>query len=255
MIRIERLYWLIFICVILIFLDIMGLLALVHKILPNIVLPVKKSVYSTSLAATSFNKVIFQYPQIVKITEEQDKLKKEKEEAQLANLLLKEENLKLRQQLEAPLPPTFKFIPAQVISVSRKMELSAGEAEGVKVGMVVVDGATLIGKVDWVKEGRSTALLLNDTDSRVWAKTSKDARGIVVGQAGAMVILEKVLQKDPLFLGDQVTTSGEGGFPPHLLIGEIVHIKSEDVSPYKEAKIETPLVFNQLKTVFIISSP
>lgn len=225
----------------------------VHKVVQTVVLPLKENVYQANIFFQSFSKVVLRYPELVKIMEEKMVLKKTKEELELANQILKEENLKLRHQLEAPLPPFFQFIPATVVSVSRKMELFVGGKEKIIPGMAVVEGTTLIGKIDEVQNNRSTVLLVSDPESQIPARTSRGARGIVVGYGKEMVILDKILQKELLFLDDTVFTSGEGGFPPNLLIGKVVHIKSEDVSPYKQAKLEIPIVYDLLKTVFIIS--
>lgn len=254
MIKIDRLYFFIIISFLLLTFDFFGLLKTFTAFTDRIILPVKKEVYISHLAVLNFGQIVGNYSQIQKKFEDNQKLGKNNEELSLKVKLLVEENAKLRSQLEAPLSASFQFLPAQVISVSRYMEVAAGTKNNVKPGMVVIDGISLVGKIISVSQERSTVILPSDPESTIPAKTTRGTKGLVVGRGGGLVILDKILQKDPLFLEDLIVTSGENGFPPNLLIGKIINITSYDVSPYKQAKLVPILDYSLEKTVFILTS-
>lgn len=254
MVKLDRIYWFIIVSVLLLLFDYAYFLKDIKAPFDQIILPMKRGVYTVDLAFKNFGQAILHYPQILKITEDNLRLQKINDELTFKVKLLTEENTKLRTQLQAPLPSSFQFIPADVISVTRFMELSVGGKDKVDSGMVVVDGISLIGKITKVDNSRSNVMLPNDPQSVIPAKTSRGTSGVVVGMAGGILLLDKVLQKDQLFLDDQVVTVGSGGYPPNLIIGKIVHISSDDVSPYKQAKLLPVLDYFNLKKVFIISS-
>lgn len=254
MLKIERIYWFFIISLFLFLFDIAGLTKGIFQSADNIVMPLKNSIYQTNIMFRSLSLIIRQYPLVSQIAENNSLLSKINQELNLETKLLKEENIKLRMQLDAPLPPTFQFIPANVISVSRYMEVMAGEKEKVKTGMVVVDGMTLVGKVIETGSTRSKVIIPNDPDMDIPAKTVRGTKGRITGQSGGSVILDKVLQKEQLFIDDIVVTSGEGDYPPNLIIGKVLYINADDVSPYKQARITPSVDYSLEKTVFIIPS-
>jgi len=250
----NRFYLLFGISVMLILLDYFSLLTPFKTPFEVFAVSVKSGVFATSTTIGNFGNILIQYSSIEKAFEERDKLKKENEEAKVTVEALTQENTLLRNQLQAPLPPSYQFIPAYVVGVTGSMELAAGLSSGIAKGMTVVDGATLIGKVTAVSGVRSTVVLPWSTEITIPAKTSRGAKGTVIGQLGDKIILDQVLQKDQLFLSDVVTTTGEGGFPPNLLIGKISHITTDDVSVYKTAQIIPAADYKKERLVFIISA-
>lgn len=247
-------YWFFGISVLLAVLDHFMLLSLVKSPFEAFAVSVKGKVFAVNTGINNFGSLLVQYQSIKKAFEEREKLKKVNEEIKVSLEALKEENLKLRNQLEAPLPSSYKFIPAIVAGVTKAMELSLGEGSGIKAGMTVVDEATLIGRVSKTSRFHSTVMLPWDMEINIPAKTSRGAKGTVVGQQGGKIVLDKVLQKEPLFLDDQVITSGEGGFPPNLLIGKISHITADDISVYKTAQVLPLVDYRKERLVFVISS-
>lgn len=254
MVKIDKLNFLIVISFLLLTFDYFGILKAFTNLSAKITLPVKREIYTSYHEIRFFGQILGNFSQIQKQVLENKKLYKTNQELDLKVAQLTLENTKLRQQLEAPLPPSFKFLPATVVSVARYMEVWAGKKDKVKEGMAVLDGTTLIGKVISVSDDRSQVLLVSDREMTIPAKTSRGAVGVVVGQTGGLVTLEKVLQKDPLFIDDLVVTSGDRGIPPDLLIGKIAHINSDDVSPYKQAKLVPALDYSSLKIVFILTA-
>lgn len=176
---------------------------------------------------------------------------------------LEDENTALRKQLEAPLPPKLHFIPGYVISLEVTaddafLKAAAGGTDGVKKGMGVLSETMLVGFVTDVTPRISTIQLLSSSKSRVSVATSNGAKGLVVGtdekDRPDMAIIDRVLQTEPLTVGDKIITSGEDDIPPNLLIGEVSEILSESRDPFQRAKITLYAKPRDLKRIFIIGN-
>jgi rod shape-determining protein MreC len=234
--------------------DYFGILSPVKPPIESVVIPIKQFVHTSSVNASNFGILLTQYSSLSNKLEELQKLKNLTSEQSIKLEELEQENKTLRVQLQSPLPPTYEFIPSHVLGISRFLELGSGSRDGVKEGMAVVDGVTYVGETKTVSGLRSNVMLPTDPQSAIPVKTSRGAKGMATGQFGTSIIMEKILQKDAVFLDDQVLTSGEGGFPPNLLIGKISHILADDTSVYKQAKISPPFDYKMEKILFIISS-
>lgn len=254
MLRTRQLLILIVLTVLLYLSDRVGIISPVTGSIDTVVTTLKTLIYQTVEPVHIIAELITNNLDMSKVPHQISKLSQKNQELQSEVGLLTDENKSLRRQLSAPLPAAYQFVPAIVISKSRYMEVAAGVRVGIKEEMPVVDGSTLIGKVEKVAKDRSQILLLGDADLAVTAKTSRGTKGKIIGQAGNTVLLDRILQKDPLFLGDSVVTSGEDGFPPNLIIGKVTHITSSDVAVYKQAKLDITADYPDLTTVFIISS-
>lgn len=254
MTKIDRIYYFLLVSIITIVLDYFGLLNFIKRPVDKVISPLKRNIFEYSAAVKNFGESLYLYPQIAKINQENQKYRQKQEEMEMKVRELTQENEKLRTQLGAPFPPSFKFLPAQVLGISRMLEIAVGSDQGVRKDQMVVIGEVLVGRVNTVTPSRSAVLLVSDPDFKIGASTSRGTRGEVKGGGGQSVIFSKVLQKDPLFLSDQVVTAGAEFIPPNLLLGKIIHISSDEAAAYKQAKIESPLEWAQQKEVFIITS-
>ena len=248
----KCLFWYLLISTFILFLDHFSLLDFLKNNSESVISPIKAEVYSVNIGLKSSVNAFLQYPNYAKILATMKRMEKMNTELTLKVRLLTEENAKLRNQLEAPLPANYSFVPASVLAVSSVMEIGVGKANGIKEGMIVVDGDVYVGRIQSLTNRRSSILLPTDLKSKIPVKTSRGVKGVLVGQSGKNMLLDEILQKDPLFLADFVVTSGEGNYPPNLLIGKIVHITVSDVEVYKEAVVEPLLDYKQLQTVFVI---
>lgn len=250
----KKLILLIFLSIIVLLLDKLKLLAVVKSPLEDLVIPVQKNLYQRISRVKSVPINVRYYLMLGENMDQIRSLQQKKNELELKNALLTEENTFLRAQLGAPLPPTFKFVPAAVIALSSNMEINIGQKDGVREGMPVVFEDYLIGLIKTAENSRSLVTILTDRQLAVPAKSNRGTRGIVTGGASGSVHFEKILQKDALFMDDVVITSGEGGLPPNLLIGKISHITSADVAVYKSALVDGGINLSLLTTVFVINS-
>ncbi len=247
-------FWLIFVSLLLFFSDYFGYIGSWKDSLEKLFIPIKKNIYQVRLLTINTLGALSLFPRYIEVIEERDKLKRENDQLSYRLKAKEEENKQLRVQLEAPLPANYKYIPAPVIGVDRYLQIGVGEEDNVAKGMSAVIGDLYVGKVVSVTKNRSFIILPTDPESKIPIKTSRGARGVAVGQTGKDIILDKVLQREPLFLDDMVATSGDEDFPVGLLIGKVKHITTSDVAVYKQASIEPSIDYYKEKFVFIIYS-
>ena len=252
--KLNRIYILITISLLIIALDFFGFLSFLKGPFDRLIIPLKKDIFLSSSKLKDVVMVTRNYSNLVEFYAENASLNQKNEELQIKVRQLESENQKMRLLLGAPFPASYKFLPASVITVGRFMEIAQGENQGVRKGQIVIDGQTLIGIVETVSPERTQVKLLTDPEFQIPAVTSRDTHGLVVGQGEQNVSLTRVLQKDPLFQNDQVVTAGAEFTPANLLIGKVTHITSDETAAYKQAKIVPIIDFTREKIVFVITS-
>ena len=162
------------------------------------------------------------------------------------NLLLKDENARLRQWrnvavvmqdrvkryqslLHAVPDPDIRSVLSQVIGRANRpflqtMILDAGAGNNVKPGEAVVDARGMIGRIYLTGQRTSWVILLTDLNSRIpVAVAPGNHQAIMVGDNTATPTLDTLSQTVTLHAGDQVVSSGDGGLlPPGLPVGTVV---------------------------------
>lgn len=124
--------------------------------------------------------------------------------------------------------PQTNFVTARVIADSsgafvRTVIISAGEKQNVKSGYPVIDANGLVGRVVETGPDTSRVLLASDLNSRIPVTIGRNGvRGILAGDNGAQPRLTYVPAGSDIAVGDDVATSGTGGFFPRgLRIGTV----------------------------------
>ena len=106
-------------------------------------------------------------------------------------------------------------------------------------------------------------VLVTDSGSSVSAlvQTSR-ASGIVRGQYGDTLVMEWILQSDPVKPGDVVVTAGLGLgtelrslYPKGLVIGTVVDVTKAEVSAYQRAVVAPAVDLRKLENVLVIIDP
>lgn len=166
------------------------------------------------------------------------------------NLELKEENARLRQWrnvaivlqgrvdryqslLHAVPDPKLNSVLARVIGRASRpflqtMILDAGKRNKVMPGQAVVDARGMIGRIYLTGQRTSWVILMTDLNSRVPVTIasvggSGNVQAMMTGDNTQFPILSMVSRIENLRAGDQVVSSGDGGFlPAGLPIGTVV---------------------------------
>lgn len=201
-----------------------------------------------------------------KLVEENKKL-----HDQLNNLIV--ENVKLKKSAEAQeiLAKELAYLKetgqpavvAQIIARGSETNLAEliinkGSAQGLKEGNPVVAAqGILIGKLTKVQSKTSQVLLLTDSHSTVGAEIVNQTKtsGLVQGEHNLSMKMTLIPQNEEIARDQDVITSGlEKSIPAGLVIGQIDEIITKAGELFKSATIKSPLSFNRLEIVTVLTS-
>ncbi|MCX7622142.1 MAG: rod shape-determining protein MreC [Thermomicrobium sp.] len=167
--------------------------------------------------------------EIAQLRAERDALLAELAEARQAQQELEQLRAQLRFQSEHP---GLRLLAAHVIGYDperpqRVLVIDRGSADGVRVGMAVLNPSVLVGIVTRVESDRAHVTVLTDPAVQLGARLlDSGAEGIVYGQGwrGQGLLEFRHLPPDtPVREGELVVTSGRtAGVPPGLVIGVVV---------------------------------
>jgi len=251
-------FLLVFISGILFFLDKKRITKRVRGILGKPILKAEQKIYGLKIGIEESVVPIFRSRQIEKellrLQFETQRLAVGQNE--LSNCL--EENEKMRKLLGAPLPAKWKFLPAKVMGSEDLMRIDKGEKDEVEPGMIVVSENILVGRVASVGENSSLIQLPVSWGVKMPAvvkrKQGVQARGLLVGQPGGKLVLDRVLQSEDIQKGDLVVTAGSEDWPPDLLIGQISEVLPKSAQVYQKAQVRPLVEYDKLRIVFIVIS-
>jgi rod shape-determining protein MreC len=206
-----------------------------------------------------------------------DQLRDDNARLQTENQRLTLENVRLREQaivgqqaerlltLQRSVP--FESVPAPVIArdpagVLHSIVLGLGSDDGIKSGHVVLSDQGLVGRVSEVGTNYSKVLLVTDSSSVVSALVQGSrATGIVRGQFGDSLIMDWLLQTEPVKEGDVVITAGLGIgeelrslYPKGLVIGKIAQVKPAEAAAYNRAIVTPAVDLRRLEYVLVVKT-
>lgn len=162
----------------------------------------------------------------------------------------------LLSQQQAIDPGTYNLLPARPIGLSRYLKIDRGLYSGVKPGQAVVFKDSYIGRIFQVSQDSANIQLLVDPDSKVAAFSQGlegRAKGVLVGQFGLELLLDKILHEENIKVGDLVYTEGtEGYLPRGLILGSVTEVLERENEVFKQAKVRAVFDIRDLELVFVI---
>ena len=183
--------------------------------------------------------------QIAKLLSENAKIRKDLAESQA-----------LISQQESLPPQTYNLVVARPIGLGRYLKIDKGSESGIKIGDAAVSNENLIGRIISVSERASNVALLADPDSKVAAFSQGlegKAKGILIGEFGTDIILDKILHEEKINVDDLVYTEGtEGNLPRGLILGKVTEVLDLENEVFKKAKVESIFDISYLDLVFVI---
>jgi len=134
--------------------------------------------------------------------------------------------------------------------------INRGSNDGIRRGMPVVTNQGLIGRVDAVIADAARVQLITDPASSINVHLQKaNTDAILVGSITGDVSLDMISQDATVQPGDLILTSGlGGGYPPHLIIGQVVSVRSLDVELFQQATVQPTVDFSLLQIVLVITN-
>jgi rod shape-determining protein MreC len=190
----------------------------------------------------------------------QDKVDQLETRDVLADQIAREnEELKKNQNLEfaAQIPTT----AARVVTMSPSnfelaVEIDAGSAKGVAVGMPVVTGAGLVGKVIRVSSRRATVLLLTDSSFNVGVRlTNSQDTGAAKGNGPGKPLDIDLLYKSTVVRNNEVVvTSGleSAVFPGGIPVGRVRTARKVPSSLQQDVTMEPIVDLQRLSYVKVM---
>ena len=170
---------------------------------------------------------------------------------------LSAENTALRAQLGLGPRQAQKLVEAGPLGISGGvMTVDVGASDGVAVGDAVVYGDVLIGRVALTTSSQAKVLLPISSGEKIPVVTRRvsdgvrQAAGLTVGQ-GNEIILDQVIQSDPLAAGDLVMTDGQG-FPRDMVVGTVADVLVRENELFKEARVLPAADYARLERVFVV---
>lgn len=132
--------------------------------------------------------------------------------------------------------------------------INRGSNDGIRRGMPVVTNQGLIGRVDAVIADAARVQLITDPASSVNVRLQNaETEASLVGSVTGDLTLELIPQDIDIQAGDLVLTSGlGGGYPPDLIVGQVVNVRSRDFDLFQQATVQPVVDFNQLEIVLVI---
>lgn len=252
-----KIFFILILCsLLLIMVDTLGFLTFPKRWAFSITNPLSFGLYdSTNKALKQFN-FIFR----ARFASQQNTALKE----QLAKLL--SENASLRKKLseaESKISQqnyiderTYNLQAARPIGLSRYLKIDKGSLSKVAENLAVVVNDNYIGKIIQVSENASLIQLLTDPDTKVSAfSLNKEgrAKGVLAGQFGTQLLMDKILHEEQIMEGDLVYSEGTEEFLPRgLILGRVKEVLSRENEIFKQAKIEQMFDIRDLELVFVI---
>jgi rod shape-determining protein MreC len=132
--------------------------------------------------------------------------------------------------------------------------INRGSNDGILRGMPVVTNQGLIGRVDAVIADAARIQLITDPASSVNVRLQNaETEASLVGSVTGDVTLQLIPQDINVQPGDLVLTSGlGGGYPPDLIIGQVINVRSRDFDLFQQATVQPVVDFNRLEIVLVI---
>ncbi len=132
--------------------------------------------------------------------------------------------------------------------------INVGSNDGILRGMPVVTDQGLVGRVDAVIADAARVQLITDASSNVNVRLQNaETDASLVGSVTGDVTLDLIPQDVTIEVGDLVLTSGlGGGYPPDLIVGQVVNLRSRDFDLFQQATVQPVVDFNRLEIVLVI---
>ena len=212
---------------------------------------------------------------LVEATVQIDQLRTDNVRLRDENQRLLLDNARLAEQIaqagqQAKLDETARTLPYESVSapviardpsgVLRSILIGGGSGAGMAVGHVVLSDQGLVGRITEVGPNYAKVVLVTDSSSVVSALVQGSrATGLVRGQFGDTLVMDWVLQTEPVAVGDVVVTAGlaAGGelrslYPKGLVLGRVAEVAKARDAAYLRAIVLPAVDVRRLERVLVV---
>jgi rod shape-determining protein MreC len=199
---------------------------------------------------------------LVTVVDDNRTLRKELQQARALNHQFKEASLsneRLRKLFDLQQKMAQPLIAAQVVGKDpspwfQTVVLDKGVTDGVGKGLPVINPDGVVGIVVEATAHYAKVMLITDPNSAVDAVIQNSrARGIIKGGASGYCVLNYVLRKHDVAIGDAVVSSGmDGVFPKGLPIGQVATTVKREAGIFQDVSVTPYVDFERLEEVFVV---
>lgn len=152
-------------------------------------------------------------------------------------------------------------VAAEVVGIDqssflRTILINRGARDGITMGMPVVTGQGLVGRVMDISANAARVLMITDVSSAVSARLQTNrVEGSVIGLTSGNLRMTYIPLNETVNEGDLVVTSGLGGnFPSDITIGQVTSVRDLQLELYQEAEVRSLVDFDTLEFVLVVTS-
>lgn len=227
--------------------------------------PIQKVIYSTNKRVESFIDFFLRYDEVkmtnVNLLEENLELNRKLRDYDA----LKNENIKLKEMFEiTERSENYTYEGANVIGnagggILTSYLIDKGEDSGLKTGMAIMTEQGIVGQITKTAKSWSTIETLSSENISIHVMTAEDHKnsGILKGYIGQgqkqMAMITYLSVDSTIKEGDQVITSGLGGFyPPDIYVGTVTRVNEDKGNLMKTAIVELAVDFIGIEILYAI---
>jgi rod shape-determining protein MreC len=202
------------------------------------------------------------------VKNENEELKKENEKLKFnatQNEILRKENDRLRDMLEfADVNDQYEYLGVDIQGLAGNnffdgYVVNKGEKDGIKKGMIAIEGKGLVGQVTSVGSNWSIVQSICNENMAVagYVSSTEESNGIVKGYKGNedkfLVEITGLSLDSEIKEGDHILTSGLGErYPRGIKIGEVLEVHQDRAKVVKSAIVKPAVDFNKVEQLVII---
>ncbi len=191
---------------------------------------------------------------------EREAVEREAALGELADLAV--ENRTLRALLDAGRRIDRTYLAAELVNIdldpfAHRILVKRGRADGVAVGMPVIDDRGVLGQVEDVFAATARVILLTDPDHALPVQALPAGERTIAYGTGRVdrMRLNDLPMNTALEVGDLVVTSGLGGrFPAGLPVGRVVVLERPSGEPFARADVEPLSAMDRNRLVLILEA-
>jgi rod shape-determining protein MreC len=163
--------------------------------------------------------------------------------------------LDLKKQLALPVTGA-RVVAYDPSQWSRCVIVDMGTSDGVSVGLPVLSGGGIVGRIVEAYGHYAKVMLIVDRNSGADAMVQRTrVRGILQGKGGNRCSLEYVPKNADVEVGDLVLASGLGGiFPAGQVFGRVTQVDKKANGPFQEIVVTPGANLSALEEVLIVKT-
>lgn len=169
------------------------------------------------------------------------------------------ENIRLRSMITLKESSHTQLVAGKIIAknlnlLRNTVTLNVGENDGVGVGMPIITGEGLVGRVIAVSGGYSIGQMMLNIDFRASAKVQRSRVDGIIAWDGKVLLLKNVAKSLEVRSGDAIVTSQySNAFPPNIKIGVVGTVTEMPGNLFKRVEVTPAVDFVRLEEAFVLN--